>query len=411
MGIYMSFQFYTIDDFNFENKTVLLRVDINSPVDPISGLILDDMRMRLHAETISELSLKGARTVLLAHQSRPGKKDFTTLNEHSKMLSKILNRDVKYVEDIFGLTAREEISKMSKGDILILENVRFYSEEVMKMSPEQQSETHLVMKLAPLADYFINDAFAAAHRSQPSLVGFALKLPSAAGRIMERELKSLYNAIENIKRPCIYVLGGIKADDSLMVIENVLKRNNADYILTTGLIANIFLLASGIKIGKCNKEFIVNRGYNKCVKKAKNLLKMFNEKIKVPKDISVCIDDKRKEFPIKKIPNNPIYDIGRDTITEYAKFIRHAETIFANGPAGVFEKEEFSIGTEDILNSIASSNGFSIIGGGHLAAATKHMGISSAINHISSGGGACISLLGGKELPAVEVLKKDASKK
>ncbi len=407
----MALDFYTIDDFDLENKTVLVRVDINSPVDPSTGLILDDTRIKLHSETIEELSKKGAKTVVLAHQSRPGKKDFTTLKQHAESLSKILNHKVDYVDDIFGSNARTAIGKMKRGDILLLENVRFYSEEILKRDPKIQSETHMVQKLSPLADYFINDAFAAAHRSQPSLVGFAFMLPSAAGRIMERELKALYAAMDNVKKPCIYILGGVKVDDSIMVMENVLENGSADYILTTGLVANIFLWGSGANIGKCNKDFIMNKGYCDFVKKSKKLLKNYGEQIIIPKDVAVCINNKRTEFAVGEIPNQPIYDIGTETITEYAGYIRKAETLFANGPAGVFEKEEFNIGTDDILNAIASSNAFSIIGGGHLAAAANQMGLSKGISHISSGGGASINLLAGEDLPVVEVLRERAIKK
>ena len=402
----MSLPFYTIDDFNLEDKTVLVRVDINSPVDPSTGSILDDTRIKLHAETIDEISKKGAKTVVLAHQSRPGKKDFTTLQQHAKALSNILNRPVNYIDDIFGSAAREEIKRMKKGDILLLENVRFYSEEILKRDPIEQAETHMVRKLYPILDIFINDAFAAAHRSQPSLVGFAVKLPSGAGRIMERELKSLYSAADNAEKPCVYILGGVKVDDSIMVLENVLRNGSADYVLTTGLVANIFLWAAGINIGKYNEDFIKNRGYFNFVEKGKQLLEEFDGKIKMPEDVAVCIDNARAEYCTKKIPNKPIYDIGTDTITEYARFIRDAKTIFANGPAGVFEQEGFSIGTEDILNAIASSNGYSIIGGGHLAAAANKMGLSSGITHISSGGGASINLLAGEKLPVVEVLQE-----
>lgn len=406
----MSLQFYTIDDFDMHDKTVLVRVDINSPVDPNSETILDDTRIKLHAGTIDEISKKGAKTVILAHQSRPGKKDFTTLEEHAKALSTILNHSVNYIDDIFGSAARETIKKMEKGDILLLENVRFYSEEILKREAQLQAETHMVQKLSPLADYFINDAFAAAHRSQPSLVGFAVTLPSGAGRVMENELNSLCSAVDNVKRPCVYVLGGVKVDDSIMVMENVLRNNSADYILTTGLVANIFLWASGTNIRKYNREFIKERNYCDFVKKCKQLLKEFKGKIKMPIDVAVCINDKREEYSVKKMPNMPIFDIGTDTITEYAQFIRDAKTIFANGPAGVFEKEGFNIGTDDILNAIASSEGYSIIGGGHLAAAASHMGLSSGINHISSGGGASINLLAGEKLPVVEILQEVTSK-
>jgi phosphoglycerate kinase len=407
----MSLDFYTIDDFDLDDKTVLVRVDINSPVDPSSGLILDDTRIKLHAETIAELSKKGAKTVVLAHQSRPGKKDFTTLEQHADALSNILKHEVAYVDDIFGSHARDAIGKMKRGDILLLENVRFYSEEILKRDPKLQSETHMVQNLAPMADYFVNDAFAAAHRSQPSLVGFAFALPSAAGRIMERELKALYNAMNNVQKPCIYVLGGVKVDDSIMVMENVLENGSADYILTTGLVANIFLWGSGVNIRKYNKEFIEKKGYCDFVRKSKKLLKNFGDQIILPQDLAVCMGDKRVEFSVEDLPNQPIFDIGTETIKEYAGYIRRANTLFANGPAGVFEKDDFNIGTDDILNAIASSPGFSIIGGGHLAAAANQMGLSKGISHISSGGGASINLLAGEDLPVVTVLRDHADKK
>ncbi|HEX7468427.1 MAG TPA: phosphoglycerate kinase [Methanobacterium sp.] len=401
----MSLDFYTMDNFHLEDKTVLVRVDINSPVDPNSGILLDDTRIRLHSKTIADLSDRGARTVILAHQSRPGKKDFTTLEQHAESLSNILEKQVKYVDDIFGSNARQAVSGMKKGEILLLENVRFYSEEILNREAELQSETHLVQKLSPLADYFINDAFAAAHRSQPSLVGFTVTLPSGAGRVMEQELRALYTALSNVKKPCVYVLGGVKVDDSIMVMENVLRNESADYILTTGLVANIFLWGADVKIRKYNRNFIKNKDYCEYVKKAKKLLKQFKGKIIIPKDVAVCIDNKRVEFPVKKIPNQPIFDIGTGTIKEYAKIIREARTLFANGPAGVFEKKGFSTGTEDILNAISSSQGFSIIGGGHLAAAANRMGL-TGISHISSGGGASINLLAGEKLPVVEVLRQ-----
>ncbi|HPX77777.1 MAG TPA: phosphoglycerate kinase [Methanobacterium sp.] len=405
----MSLDIYTMDDLKVKDKTILVRVDVNSPVDPKSGFLLDDTRIKLHAETIRELQNKGAKTVLLAHQSRPGKADFTTLKYHAEALSEILGKPVEYVDDIFGSNAKNRISQLQSGEVLVLENVRFYSEEVLKRDPKIQAETHLVEKLAPVVDYYINDAFAAAHRSQPSLVGFALELPSAAGRVMERELKILYNAVYNAERPRVYVLGGVKVDDSIAITENLLKKGSADYILTTGLVANIFLWGAGINIKQVNKDFIKNKNYCDWVLKAKKLLKEFKGKILYPKDVAIPVDNKRKEFSVKKIPNKSIHDIGSDTINEYAKIIRGAGTIFANGPAGVFEEEGFSLGTEDILNAISSSSGLSIIGGGHMAAAANQMGL-TGIDHISSGGGASISLLAGDELPVVEVLKQAKSK-
>lgn len=407
----MGIEFNTIDDFDLEGKTILVRVDINAPVDPNSGVILDDTRMKLHGETLRELSEKGAKVVVLAHQSRPGKKDFTTLEQHSHVLSANLGIDVKYVDSIFSHEAKEAIKSLKNHEILLLENIRFFSEESIIKPADEQSKTLLPRNLSPLVDIFVNDAFAASHRSQPSLVGFAPILPSAAGRVMEKELKVIQNALESVQKPCIFVLGGMKADDSIDVMENVLKNGTADYVLTTGLVANIVLLASGVNIGKVNKKFIKDRHYCYLVKKSKKLLKKFGSKIVYPKDVAVENKNKeREDVPVDNIPNFPIFDIGIESIKDYAKIIRSAKTIFANGPAGVFEDSKFAMGTEDILNAIASSDGFSIIGGGHIAAATTAMGFENDVSHVSSGGGACINLLSGKKLAAVEALKESAKK-
>lgn len=398
-------EFNTIDDFDIENKTVLVRVDINSPVDPGSGIILDDTRLKLHAQTIKELSKRGAKVVLLAHQSRPGKKDFTTLSQHADALSDILNLRVKYIDSIFANVAKEAIRDLKPHEILLLENVRFFSEESLSRTPEEQSKTLLVRHLSPLIDYFVNDAFAAAHRSQASLVGFTVNTPSAAGRVMEKELTVIQDALDNVQHPCVFLLGGMKPDDSIDVMENVLSNGTADAILTTGIVGNIVLWASGADIGQVNKDFIVSRGYEDMVEKSRDLIERFGDKVKYPIDVACEIDGVRVDIDASQIPNEAIFDIGAKTIDLYAKEIRDAKTIFANGPAGVFEDPKFAIGTEDLINAIANSDGFSIIGGGHIAAATVGLGCDNQMSHVSSGGGACISMLAGKKLAAVEALK------
>ncbi len=397
--------FNTIDDFDIENKTVLVRVDINAPVDPSSGLILDDTRLKLHSKTIKELSNKGAKVVILAHQSRPGKKDFTTLSQHADALSDILNLRVKYVDSLFSSSAKEAIRNLKPHEILLLENVRFFSEETLSRSPEEQSKTLLVRHLSPLIDYYVNDAFAAAHRSHASLVGFTVNTPSAAGRVMEEELTIIQNALDDVEHPCVFLLGGMKPEDSIEVMENVLSNGTADSILTTGIVGNIVLWASGADIGQVNKDFIASRGYEDMVEKSKELIERFGDKVKYPIDVACEIDGERVDIDVGEIPNEAIFDIGVKTIAFYAKEIRDAKYIFANGPAGVFEDPKFSMGTEDLINAMASSNGFSLIGGGHIAAATAGLGLEDQMSHLSSGGGACISMLAGKKLAAVEALK------
>ena len=398
-------EFNTIDDFDIEDKTVLVRVDINAPVDPSSGIILDDTRLKLHAQTIKELSNKGAKVVLLAHQSRPGKDDFTTLSQHADALSEILNLRVKYIDSLFSNAAKEAIRDLKPHEILLLENVRFFSEESLSRTPEEQSKTLLVKNLSPLIDYFVNDAFAAAHRSQASLVGFTVNTPSAAGRVMEKELTVIQNALDDVEHPCVFLLGGMKPEDSIEVMENVLSNGTADVILTTGIVGNIVLWASGADIGQVNRDFIASKGYEDMVEKSKELIERFGDKVKYPIDAACEIDGERVDIDIDELPNEAIFDIGVKTIDEYAKEIRDAKYIFANGPAGVFEDPKFAMGTEDLINAMATSEGFTLIGGGHIAAATAGLGLEDQMSHLSSGGGACISMLAGKKLAAVEALK------
>ena len=397
--------FNTIDDFDIEGKTVLVRVDINAPVDPSSGIILDDTRLKLHSRTIKELSNKGAKVVILAHQSRPGKKDFTTLSQHADALSDILNLRVKYIDSLFSNSAKEAIRNLKPHEILLLENARFFSEESLSRTPEEQSKTLLVRHLSPLIDYFVNDAFAAAHRSQASLVGFTVNTPSAAGRVMEEELTVIQNALDNVEHPCVFLLGGMKPDDSIDVMENVLSNGTADAILTTGIVGNIVLWAAGVDIGQVNRDFIASRGYEDMVEKSRDLIERFGDKVKYPIDVACEIDGERVDIDNNEIPNEAIFDIGVKTIAFYAKEIREAKYIFANGPAGVFEDPKFAMGTEDLVNAMATSEGFTLIGGGHIAAATAGLGLEEQMSHLSSGGGACISMLAGKKLAAVESLK------
>ncbi len=401
----MANEFKTIDDFDVEDKTVLVRIDINSPVDPSSGIILDDTRLKLHAQTVKELSSKGAKVVLLAHQSRPGKKDFSTLAQHADALSGILNLRVKYIDSLFSNAAKEAIKALKPHEILLLENARFYSEETLSRTPLEQSKTHLVTQLSPLIDYFVNDAFAAAHRSQPSLVGFTVNTPSAAGRVMEKELTVIQDALDNVEHPCVFLLGGMKPDDSIDVMENVLSNGTADSVLTTGIVGNIVLWASGADIGEVNKQFIIAKGYEDMVARSEELIERFGDKVKYPIDVACQINGNRVDIDSSEIPNESIFDIGEKTIALYAKEIRNAKYIFANGPAGVFEDPQFAMGTEDLINAMANSDGFTLIGGGHIAAATAGLGLGEYMSHLSSGGGACISMLAGKELAAVEALK------
>jgi len=405
-------KFWTMDDFDFKNKVTLLRVDFNSPVDPQTKRILDDTRIRAHAETtIKELVQNGARVVVLAHQGRPGDPDFTPLKQHAEILGKILKKPVKYVDDIFGEKAQKAIKQLKSGEILVLENVRTFADEQNKGSPEDHAKSEFVKKLAPLADVFVNDAFAAAHRAHISIVGFTAVLPSVAGRIMERELKALKKVLEAPEKPCIFILGGAKGDDSLEISRYVLKNKIADSVLTGGVIGHIFLVAKGVDLGKLSMEFLEKKELMGLVPGIKELMKAYPKAIEVPIDVAMDVEKKRKEVTVSKLPTNyAICDIGTETIKKYGETIRKAKSIVISGPMGVFENKEFMAGTKKIFEAIAASKAFSLVGGGHTVAAVEELGLADRMSYVSTAGGALIEFLMGKQLPGVVALEKAAAR-
>jgi phosphoglycerate kinase len=406
-------KYLTLDDVKVKDKVVLVRVDFNSPVDPKSKKVLDDTRIRAHGEsTIKELAEKGAKVVVLAHQGRKGDPDFIPLKQHAEILSKILSKPVKYVDEVFGERAKNAIKSLRSGEILVLDNVRSYGDETKEGTPEQHAKTELVKNLAPLADLFVNDAFAAAHRAHVSIIGFTAVLPSAAGRIMEKELKSLSKVLENPEKPCIFILGGAKADDSLEISKYVLDNKIVDYVLTGGVVAQVFLAAKGIDLGSRNMKFLLQSELMDLVPGIKQLIQKYPSKIKTPVDVALNINEKRQEIPVGKLPTeHSISDIGAKTVEEYGKIIRSAKTIVVSGPMGVYEKKEFSFGTEKVFEEIAGSKAFSLAGGGHTIAALQEFGLSNKISYISTAGGALVEFLMGKKLPGVVALEKAAARK
>lgn len=405
-------KFLTIDDFNLKNKTILVRVDFNSPVDLNTKKVLDDTRIRAHADaTIKELVKKGAKTVILAHQGRPGDADFIPLDQHAKLLGKALNMPVKYVDDVFGEKAQKAIKALKSGEVLVLGNVRSVSNEQNKGTPEEHSKTEFVKNLAPLADVFINDAFAAAHRAHVSMVGFTAVLPSAAGRIMERELKALGKVLEAPEKPSVFVIGGAKGDDSLDISRYVLRNGIADYILTGGVIGHIFLVAKGFDLGEANMKFLEKKELMGLVPGIKELMKQYPGAIIVPVDLAMEVNQKRKEITVEELPTNyPVLDIGTKTAKKFAEIILKAKTIVVSGPVGVFENPEFKKGSQIVLEAVAASDGFSLVGGGHTVAAVEQMGLADKMSYVSTAGGALIEFLMGKQLPGVVALEKAAAR-
>lgn len=407
-GILTTRDYLTIDDFDVDGKTILVRVDLNTPMDTEDN-ILDDMRIKSHIPTIKDL--RDAKVVLLAHQSRAGKMDFTTMKPHSIRMSQYFGKEVKYIDDIFGTYARSSISSMKKGDVILLENVRFYSEESIQRSASDHANTHMVRKLSPLIDIFLNDAFAVSHRSHLSIMGFTENLPSGAGRVMEKEIRSLDRGIKGGERPCIFVLGGAKVDDSLKVAENVLSNGAADRVLVTGVVANVMLAAAGVDIGQVNLDFIESQGYTDQIARAKQVLDKFNGKIAYPIDVAFNDGGKRVEANVSEMPNVnlPINDIGLETIVAFSEEIKNAKTVVLNGPAGVSEIESFALGTHEIIKAAVNSE-YSIAGGGHISVEVRNLGYEDDFSHLSTGGGACIDYLAGETLPGIEALKVAAKR-
>lgn len=409
----MARAFFTMDDFDLSGRTVLLRVDINSPIDPATKSLLNDARLREHLSTIRDL--RGSKVVVLAHQSRPGKDDFTSLETHAERLSALLGRPVKFVDGLYNKAALDAIRSLTTGDVLVLENVRFFAEEeaLADQKIEKMAKTHIVKKLAPLAEYFVLDAFAAAHRAQPSLVGFVDTLPALAGRVMEKELTMLDRAIQSQDRPKIAIFGGVKADDSIAVSKHMLEKGIVDKVLTTGGVANMFLQADGKDPGTPTTEFMKKEveEYESFVGQCKELLAKHRDRILMPTDVVLNDGGKRKPISVQDLPSSlQVYDIGLDTIARYVEEINAAKTVFFNGPAGVFEKEEFSIGTRELLRALAESDAFTVAGGGHTVAAIEQYGLKDALDHVSTGGGALINYLAGKELPLVTALERSYKK-
>ena len=402
----------TLDDVEVNDKVVLVRVDFNSPVDPETKKILDDSRIQAHGEsTIKELAEKGAKVVVLAHQGRKGDSDFIPLEQHAEILAKVLGKPVKYVDDLFGEKAKDAIKELKSGEILVLENVRMYDAETEEGTPEEQAKKELVVSLAPLADLFVNDAFSAAHRAHVSIIGFTAVLPSVAGRVMERELRSLRKILEKPEKPCVFVLGGAKAGDSLEISSYVLNNGIADFVLTGGVVGHVFLAARGFDLGKQNMAFLENQDFTGLVSGIKMLMQKYPDKIKTPEDLALEVDGKRKEISIQELPADfPIFDIGTETVEDYAKIIRIAKSIVVSGPMGVFENSEFIFGTKRIFEEIANSKAFSLAGGGHTIAALHELKLTDKISYVSTAGGALTEFLMGKQLPGVTALEKAAAR-
>ncbi len=415
----MKFGIKTLDDFKVKDKTVLLRVDINEPVDKETDTLKDITRIKASVKTIGELAGQGAKVVILAHQGSDIEyQNFHTTRPHAKVLSELLQKDVQFVDDVCGPAARQAIKDLKSGDVLLLDNVRFVSEEQtlfelsLRLGGEEQSKTLVVRTLAPLADLYVCDAFAAAHRDQPTLCGFEQVLPSAMGRLFEEEFCVLSKLMKSPEPPCVFVLGGAKISDAFLMMKTVLKANIADSILTGGLVAHVMLLAQGTDIGKPTRDYILAKGFGDYIEAAEELLENYADRIILPDDLAFSADGARTEIAIDSgvttLQTEAFTDIGERTAKRYAQMIRQAKTVFVNGPVGVFEKQATEKGTKMIWDALAETDAYTVIGGGDSITATNRYGYADKISYICTGGGALIRFLSGEELPVVSALRNGA---
>ncbi|MGI5850130.1 MAG: phosphoglycerate kinase [Christensenellales bacterium] len=413
----MKFRINTIDDFDVKGKTVLLRVDINEPVDKQKDMLKDITRIEGCAPTIKELGDKGARLVVLAHQGSDIEyKNYYNLRPHAKVLSELTGKNITFVPDVCGPYAIEQIKGLKDGEIILLDNVRFMAEEMtlfetkLNLTPEQQAKTLVVERLAPLGDLFVVDAFAAAHRAQPSLIAFEQLLPSAMGRLFEKEYSVLAEILEEPKKPLVFVLGGAKIQDAFLMMDKVLTEGIADKVLAGGLVGNVMLIAKGVDIGKPSLDFIMKNNLGEFIEKTKEILRAFGDKIVLPVDLSYA-DDQRVTVDVASLPaDEALTDIGEKTAALFVREIMNAQTVFVNGPMGIFEKPLTEYGTKAVWQALADTKAFTVLGGGDSVTATNKYGLANKMGYVCTGGGAMVRFLSGEELPVVAALKHAAKK-
>ena len=305
------------------------------------------------------------------------------------------------------------MKSLEPGRAVLLGNLRYLSEEIstfenaVKLEPEEMLDTYLVRGLAPLIDFYVNDAFAAAHRNAPSMVAFQELKPTAAGDLLFDEVSALSKVMLAPEHPSVFVLGGAKISDAFGMMSQVLESGTADKILTCGVTGEVFLMASGYRLGATKEKFLTDRSLDVFVDDAKSYLDDFADRIEYPVDLAYATNGQRREVSINDLPVDEMFmDIGSQTIANYKAAIAEAKTLFVNGPAGVYEDAAFSAGTEAICNAIADASGYSVIGGGDtVTAATKFVDL-DRIDYVCTAGGAMVRFLSGKKLPLIQAMEK-----
>jgi phosphoglycerate kinase len=399
--------FQTLDDLD-DGQRVLVRLDLNSPVE--DGEVQDNRRFDRHAETVAELADRGFETALMAHQGRPGRDSFVSLEQHAEILAGHIGRDVDFVADTFGEAAIAAIDDLDSGDVLLLENTRMCDEELPEEEPEVKAETEFVQSLATHFDAYVNDAYSAAHRSHASLVGFPLVLPAYAGRVMETEYEANSAIAEKeFDGPVTMVVGGTKATDVIDVM-SALDETVDDFLLG-GIAGELFLRADGYPVGHDVGDMdLFDEQWEQNQAKIESMLDEHRDQISLAVDLAYEDEnDERAEVAVDEIDEKTqgFLDVGSETVMTYSPIIRDSEAVFVKGALGLFEDERFSVGTVGALEAIAATDCFSVVGGGDTSRAIEMYGMSEdEFGHVSIAGGAYIRALTGQELIGVEVLTR-----
>lgn len=376
-------------------RRVLVREDLNVPLK--EGAVADDTRIRAAAPTVRGLSARGARVIVTSHLGRPkgARDDAFSLRPVADRLAEVLGRPVAFAGDCVGPAAEAAVAALRDGDVLLLENVRFHAEE-------EANEPGFARALAGLAEIYVNDAFAASHRAHASVVGVADRLPAYAGELMQAELAALHRALDDPRRPLVAIVGGAKVSTKAGVLRHLLGK--VDSLLVGGAMANTFFRAAGLATGAGLVE-------EEALAEAEAVTDLAGDKLVLPVDGILAqrmeAAQEVREAPVDAVPDGwMMLDVGPRTIDFYRERLRGAGTVVWNGPVGVFEIPEFAAGTRAVGELVADSGAYTLVGGGDTAAAVERLGLAGRFSHVSTGGGATLEYMEGKELPGVAVLKE-----
>lgn len=403
----MKIDYTSYKDVDLNGKKVLMRVDINSNIDVENQVITDSPRIRALVPALNEL--KNSAIVILAHQSRPGNDDFTNLDIHAREIEKQLGRPVQFVEDIYGERAVSAIQNLKPGEVLVLNNVRKFENEMKNYKDFSDAEnSEMVKALFPIVDYVIVDAFGAAHRAHASIVGWPKML---AGPITAQELSALKKIIDDPDKPMAMIIGGAKAIDKFKAMRFNFDNGKLDYALCSGLTATLIMEAIGNKMGEPNRKLIA-----KDLEENKTFIlethEKYKEKIVLPTDFAINDNGSRKIISAEEAEGlgMPTGDIGPKTVEAFKEVIMKCKTIVANGPPGIFEQEVFREATNNLVGIMVDAtnqNGaLSIIGGGEMGAAASMAGMADKVSFISTAGGAMLEILSGNDLPMIKALRE-----